>query len=96
MSNGVLPPWSGFYATVEKEKEKSNIGFLPVINGSPTQVYVVTEILERSIRIADELHQEEIVVAMDEAVYTLAQRIRWQTPVMQKRIVLRLGEFTHV
>jgi len=57
------------------------------------QVNVVTEILERSIRIADELHQEEIMVAMDEAVYALAQRIRWQTPVMQKRIVLRLGEF---
>ena len=69
------------------------IGYLPIIDGSPTDLSIVNAILCRSIDIADKLDQDSIVLVMDEAVYAKAQMICWTDAVYQVRLVLRLGEF---
>ena len=89
-----LPSWSGFFTKLTTiVPEKSRIGYLPIIDGSPTDLGVVNAVLSQSIDIADKLNQNSIVVVMDEAVYSKAQMIRWTSDVFQNRLVLRLGEF---
>ncbi|XP_028395413.1 uncharacterized protein LOC114519473 [Dendronephthya gigantea] len=89
-----LPSWSGFFTQLTTQvPEKSRIGYLPIIDGSPTDLGVVNAVLSQSIDIADKLNQNSMVVVMDEAVYAKAQWIRWTKGMFQSRIVLRLGEF---
>jgi hypothetical protein len=89
-----LPSWSGFFTQLTTlVPDKSRIGYLPIIDGSPTDLGVVNAVLSQSIDIADKLNQNSIVVVMDEAVYAKAQLIRWTDDVFQNRLVLRLGEF---
>lgn len=71
----------------------SCIGYLPIIDASPTDLNTVYTILQRSISIANKLGLEKIVVVMDQAIYAKAQEIRWQNPVFMQRLVLRMGAF---
>lgn len=45
------------------------------------------------MKIADDLDLSAITVVMDQAMYAKAQDVRWKCPDLQKRIVMRLGEF---
>ena len=86
--------WSGFFTKLTTiVPEKSHIGYLPIIDGSPTDLGVVNAVHSQSIDRADKLNQNSIVVVMDVAVYSKAQMIRWTSDVFQNRLVLRLGEF---
>jgi len=88
------PSWTGFFSHVSTTIPNVNrIGYLPIIDGSPTDLSVVNTVLVRSLEIADELQQSAIVVVMDEALYAKAQQIRWMNPVLQNRLILRMGEF---
>ncbi|KAJ8021222.1 hypothetical protein HOLleu_38358 [Holothuria leucospilota] len=92
----VPPGWTGFNTKLQKASavpEKSNIGYLPVIDASPTNLSTVNTILQRSLAIADQLGLETIVVVMDQAIYSKAQQIRWKDAMYMKRIILWLGEF---
>ncbi|XP_070569267.1 uncharacterized protein [Ptychodera flava] len=71
----------------------SKIGYLPVIDASPTDKSTVNTILSRSVDIANKLSLQSIVVTMDQAIYSKAQEIRWQNEEYTKRLILRLGEF---
>ena len=64
-----------------------------MIDSSPTELSTVAAILQRSVAIADELQLRHIVICFDQAIYSKAQTIRWQNPVYQERLILRLGEF---
>ena len=49
-----LPSWSGFNTLLYKEiPNKSVIGYLPVIAGSPTRLEIVNEVLRKCISMAD-------------------------------------------
>ena len=72
---------------------QSSIGYLPVIDASPTDLHTVHTILSRSIEIADKLELKEIVLVMDQAIYSKAQEIRWMNTTFMERLVLRMGEF---
>ena len=72
---------------------QSSIGYLPVIDASPTDLNTVHTILTRSIEIADKLALKEIVLVMDQAIYSKAQEIRWMNTTFMDRLVLRMGEF---
>ena len=90
-----VPGWTGFN-TLMKSLDihpTSKIGYLPVIDASPTDLSTVYTILLHSVNIADSLHLESIVVVFDQAIYAKAQQIRWQNPVFKRRLVIRLGEF---
>jgi len=69
------------------------VGYLPIIDASPTEMSTVTTILTQSIDIANKLDLKDIVLVMDQAIYAKAQEIRWQNEEFERRIIIRLGEF---
>ncbi|XP_067300890.1 uncharacterized protein [Pseudorasbora parva] len=91
----VLPGWTGHNTLLQRGTipQQSNIGYLPVIDASPTDLDTVHTILTRSIEIADKLELNEIVLVMDQAIYAKAQEIRWMNTTFMERLVLRMGEF---
>lgn len=90
-----LPGWTGFNTMLARCEQPvhSNIGYLPVIDASPTEMKTVQAILLKSLEIADELQLDQIVLVMDQAIYSKAQQIRWQNITFQERIIIRLGDF---
>lgn len=73
-----LPGRTGFNTILQRDAIPSTrcIGYLPVINASPTDPNTVYTILQRSISIANKLGFEKIVVVMGQAIYAKAQEIR--------------------
>ena len=71
----------------------SKLGYLPVIDASPTKMDTVYTILKQSVDIADSLELDSLVLVMDQAIYAKAQHIRWQSDSFQERLVIRLGDF---
>ncbi|XP_077972179.1 uncharacterized protein LOC120332986 [Styela clava] len=89
-----FPTWTGFNTKlVQNVPLLSSVGYLPVIDASPTEMDTVLTVLERSVQIADKLKLQTIVIVFDQAIYSKAQTIRWQTELFKNRTVLRLGEF---
>jgi len=91
----VLPGWTGHNTLLQRGTipQQSNIGYLPVIDASPTDLDTVDTILTHSIVIADKLELNEIVLVMDQAIYAKAQEIHWMNTTFMERLVLRMGEF---
>ena len=89
-----MPTWTGFNTKlVQNVPLLSAVGYLPVIDASPTEMDTVLTVLQRSIEIADKLKLQAIVVVFDQAIYAKAQTIRWQTELFLTRTVIRLDEF---
>lgn len=90
-----LPGWTGFNTTLQSSSipRKSKIGYLPIIDASPTEMATVHTVLLRSVDIANNLDLNAITVVFDQAIYSKAQEIRWQHKIFQERLVLRLGDF---
>ena len=91
-----LPSWTGFNKLQLSSCPiipKSAIHYLPVIEASPNDLTTVSHVLERSVALADQLSLSSIVVVFDQALYSKAQQIRWKDEVLQKSLVLRMGEF---
>jgi hypothetical protein len=72
---------------------QSNIGYCEVIDASPTELPVVYNVLKRSISMADQLNQQDVVVVFDQAIYAKALEIIWKHPVEFKRVVPCMGAF---
>lgn len=90
-----LPGWTGFNIMLKQDSilPSTNVGYLPVIDASPTDANYVHTILSRSTAIADSLKQKEMLIVMDQAIYAKAQEILWQTSSYSERLVIRMGEF---
>ena len=69
------------------------VGYLPVINGSPTEYSTIREILVRSKGIVEKLQLKHAVLVFDEAVYSKIQHVRWKEREFYDMFVVRLGEF---
>ena len=94
ISDNVFPGWTGCNILLHNEVPMiSTVGYLPIIDASPTEYDTVYTILDRSLQIADTLKQEEIVAVFDQAIYAKAQQIRWSNEAFSKRVVIRLGAF---
>uniref|UniRef100_UPI00358DF722 uncharacterized protein n=1 Tax=Myxine glutinosa TaxID=7769 RepID=UPI00358DF722 len=93
--DGTLPSWTGFNQLLScvEVPPKSVIGYLPVIDATPTEMNTVLTILQRSVQIADKLQLEAVVIVVDQAIYCKAQLIRWKNAQFMKRLVIRLGAF---
>ena len=77
------PSCTGFFTQLTTiVPKKSRIGYLPIIDGSPTDLGVVNVVPSQSIDMANKLNKNSIVV-MDEAVYAKAPLICWTSDVFQ-------------
>lgn len=89
----ILPGWTGFNTKLQTPNSLSTIGYLPIVDASPTEMATVNTVLLRSVAIADQLGLPSIVVVFDQAIYSKAQQIRWKDQMLSQRLVPRLGEF---
>ncbi|XP_028419097.1 uncharacterized protein LOC114544759 [Dendronephthya gigantea] len=91
----VLPGWTGFNTMLCSNEipDVSRVGYLPVIDASPTEYSTINTILTRSTEIADKLELRYAVLVFDEAVYAKVQHARWKEETFLNRFVVRLGEF---
>ncbi|XP_046569800.1 uncharacterized protein LOC124278096 [Haliotis rubra] len=91
----LLPGWTVCNQLLTNDAHPlSTIGYLPVIDASPTDKSTVNAILEKSLLIANSLNLSAIVLVMDQAIYARAQEIRWNgRQEFRDQLVIRLGEF---
>ena len=73
--------------------QTSKIGYLPIIDASPTEYSTINAILQRSEKIAVELDLTYATLVFNEAVYAKIQHVRWKNEHFYKRFIVRLGEF---
>ena len=94
-SQSVVPGWTGFNILLKGQNipPVSKIRYLPIIDGSPSDYSTLYTALQQSLKIADELSLEKIVLVFDEAIYAKMQQLRWKDEVLMNRFVVRLGEF---
>ncbi|PIK44379.1 hypothetical protein BSL78_18773 [Apostichopus japonicus] len=89
-----IPGWTGFNTYLStKIPQRSVIAYLPVLNASPTEMDTVQTTLTRSLKYADSLGQDVMVLVFDQAIYAKAQQIRWRDETLKQRLVIRLGMF---
>ena len=90
-----LPDWTGFNTLLSNVEipAVSKIGYLPVINASPTEYYTVQAILSKSHDIASQLGMSYMVLVFDEAIYAKAQHVRWKNTQFMNEFIIRLGDF---
>ena len=79
-----------YEAEIPKE---SRIGYLPVIDNSPTEYSTMNAILENGVNIANALQLDHVVMVFDEAVYSKVQQVRWKNELFYNKLIVRLGEF---
>lgn len=70
--NNILPGWIGFNTILCKDDmhDVSRVGYLPVIDASPTEYSTINTILKRSNDIANTLQLQYVTLVFDEAVYS--------------------------
>jgi len=96
-----MPGWSGFNAEARKDAdvpEPHSIGYLPVIDASPTKLDVVYTLLMRSVETTEEIQKQgekpPVIIVTDQAVYAKALEIcSSSTDAALQRVVLRMGAF---
>jgi hypothetical protein len=91
-----LPNWTGFNTKLIYKRDiptQSKIGYLPIIDASPTELSTVKEILNQSEKIADKLNLKYMCLVFDEAIYAKVQQIRWKEEGYLSRFIVRLGDF---
>ena len=73
----VLPGWTGFNMLVKglEIPPVSKIRYLPIVDGSPSDYSTLCTALQQSIKIADELLLEKVVLVFDEVIYAKIQQI---------------------
>ena len=72
-----IPGWTGFDILLLQEiipAKRSNISYLPVVNGNPTRLSTVNTVFWKSLAIADELETDRIVLTFNIAFYAKAQQ----------------------
>ena len=91
----VLPGWTGFNMLVKglEIPPVSKIRYLPIVDGSPSDYSTLYTALQQSMKIADELLLEKVVLVFDEAIYAKVQQIRWKDERFLSRFIVRLGDF---
>lgn len=91
----VIPAWTGFN-TLRNEKgipRECSIGYCQVIEASPTELPTVYTVLQRSLQIADQLGQHDVIIVFDQAIYAKALEVLWQNKDQFQRLVIRIGSF---
>ena len=56
---------------------ESSIGYCQVIEASPTELPTVYTVLQRSLQMAQQLRQHDVIVIFNQAIYAKALEVRW-------------------
>ena len=70
----------------------SKIRYTPIVDGFPSDYFTLYTALQQSMKIADELLLEKVVLVFDEAIYAKIQQIRWKDERFLSRFIVRLGD----
>ncbi len=91
----IVPGWTGFNTILCEDviPPVSRIGYLPIIDASPTEFSTIHVILKRCTDIADTLQLRFATLVFDEAIYSKIQQVRWKNYAFYNRFIVRLGEF---
>lgn len=90
----IIPGWSGFNAMVQPAIPSiTNIGYCPMIDGSPTESSTVYTVMKNVQAMMTSLRQGESVITFDLAIYVKAKEIQWRRPEEFSNMVIRLGGF---
>ena len=91
----VIPVLTGFNTMLYNHEIPNvfRVGYLPVIDATPTEYSTINTILIQSKEIAYKLELKYAVLVFDEAVYAKVQQVRWKEEAFINRFVVRLGEF---
>ena len=91
----VIPAWSGFNVLLRKDSipRESSIGYCQVIEASPTELPTVYTVLQRSLQMAQQLGQHDVIVVFDQAIYAKALEVLWQNKDQFQQVVVRIGSF---
>ena len=73
----VIPAWTAFNIKLKQKDvpRKSSIGYCQVIDASSTEMPTVYNLLERSLQIADQLGQQNVIIVLDQAIYAKALEV---------------------
>ena len=91
----VIPAWTGFNMLLRENTvpRECSVGYCPVIEASPTELPTVYTVLQRSLQMADQLGQQDVIVVFDQAIYAKALEVLWQNQQQFQRLVVRIGSF---
>ena len=72
------PGWTGFNTMLRQSDipPVSKVGYLPIVDASPTEYSTLNEVLKSGIRILDKLQLQQTVFVFDEGLYSKIQHIR--------------------
>ena len=72
---------------------QDNIGYLPTINASATNLSTVYEILSQSEKIRETLSLKSIVLVFDQALYAKVTEVLWKSREQFSQLIPRMGAF---
>ena len=93
-----IPAWTGFQVeTVNVQPKLANIGFMPAIPASPTQMNVIEEILNRTLTCMKELELPFIFLEVDQAIYNKVLQVLFdvkkRNSTKYDKVIVRMGGF---
>ena len=93
--NSVVPSWTGFNILIRNEMPilSSNIQYLTSIDSPATEMCTVITVLDRCLKIKEQLRLNYIVCVFDQAIYCKAMELKWRYPDKYKDCIVMLGIF---
>ena len=93
--NYIVPSWTGFNILIRNEMPilHSNIQYLTSIDSPATEMSTVITVLDRSLKIKDQLRLKYIVCVFEQAIYCKAIELKWRYPDKYKDCIVMLGIF---
>ena len=89
-----VPGWSGFNTVVHScVLVQTNIGYCPMIDGSPTEFSTVYTVMKNVQSMMALLGQNDSVITFDLAIYVKAKEIQWRQRQEFESMVIRMGGF---
>ena len=91
-NDGTTPTWQAYNGRkMPAVQDKTHIAYLPMLNMRSTETKTIYKCLKIMQRSAELLDQENSVVVVDQAIYQLAQRLKWNKPDEFKNVVILMG-----
>lgn len=94
LKSGYAKKWFAWYSErIVDSNPLQKIGYLPIINASPTSDAVVLKTMDMALKLADECNQDYIVVTYDLAIASKAYKILADSNNKFDRLFINLGAF---
>jgi len=90
-----VPSWTGFFIKIRQDVpiRPSSVGYLDCLDAPATEMPTIYHMLERALRIKDQLKVRSIVCVYDQAIYAKAYQIKCKEPEKFKSVFLMMGTF---